>query len=189
MTLYDEMFGIADRDKLPGDPPVRIKAMELKETIDGKETPTPQRFLGAWARAKRAYCDYTGTFLVNSAVTDIGAELVNFLISGKIKEIFRQGMTMPEIQTMKKCSRCGKDKPISEFTKDRKRKDGLRDHCRQCRSEEHKIWYNGSSHEKAKEYIRNYCRNYSRSEKSKDYRRNYMREYWKSKRSDIFPYY
>jgi hypothetical protein len=69
---------------------------------------------------------------------------------------------MSEIQTMRKCSRCGKEKSLSEFTKDRNKKDGLRAHCRQCRSEEHKIWYNGPSHEKAKEYSQKYCREYYR---------------------------
>jgi NAD-dependent SIR2 family protein deacetylase len=81
---------------------------------------------------------------------------------------------MPKMQTMKKCSRCGKEKPLSEFTKDKKRKDGLRDHCRQCRSEEHKIWYNGPAHEKAKEYLRKYFQKYIQTEKYKVSRREYL---------------
>jgi hypothetical protein len=66
MTLYDEMFEIADRDKLSEDHPMRIKATE-------------KRLLGAWARARRAYCDYTGTPLVDSAAVETGARLIKLL--------------------------------------------------------------------------------------------------------------
>jgi hypothetical protein len=79
MTLYDAMFEIADRDKLPEDHLMRIKATELKEVVEGKEMPTPKRLLGAWARARRAYCDYTGTPLVDPAAVETGARLMTFL--------------------------------------------------------------------------------------------------------------
>jgi hypothetical protein len=79
MTLYDDMFEIADRDKLSDDHPLRIKAVELKEVVEGKEMPTPKRLLGAWARARRAYCDYTGTSLVDSVAVETGARLMTFL--------------------------------------------------------------------------------------------------------------
>jgi hypothetical protein len=78
-TLYEEMFEIANRDKLPDDHPVRIKAAELKAVIEGEEMPTPKRLLGAWARARRAYCDYTGTPLVDPAAVETGAKLMGFL--------------------------------------------------------------------------------------------------------------
>jgi hypothetical protein len=80
MILYDEMFEIADRDKLHGDHPMRIKATELKEVVEGKEGLTPKRLLGAWARARRAYCDYTGVPLVDPATVETGARLVKFFI-------------------------------------------------------------------------------------------------------------
>jgi hypothetical protein len=79
MTLYDEMFEIADRDKLSEDHPMRIKAAELKEVVEGKEMPTPKRLLGRWARARKAYCDYTGTPLVDPAAVETGARLMTFL--------------------------------------------------------------------------------------------------------------
>jgi hypothetical protein len=94
MALYDEMFEIADRDKLPGDHPMRIKAAELKEAVGGKEMPTPKHLLGAWARARRAYCDYTGTPLVGPAATETVERLVKFLpgfSKGKNNEVEEAG--------------------------------------------------------------------------------------------------
>jgi hypothetical protein len=79
MVLYDEMLEIAKRDNLPSDHPIRIKATELKEMVEGKETPTPKRLLGAWARARRAYCDYTGTPLVDPAAVETVSRLMKFL--------------------------------------------------------------------------------------------------------------
>ena len=79
MSLYDEMFEIADRNKLSDDHQMRIRATELKEVVEGKEMPTPKRLLGAWARARRAYCDYTGMPLVDPAAVETGARLMKFL--------------------------------------------------------------------------------------------------------------
>jgi hypothetical protein len=79
VVLYDEMFEIADRDKLPDDHPVRVKAVELKDVVEGREMPTPKHLLGAWARARRAYCDYTGIPLVDPAAVKTGARLMEFL--------------------------------------------------------------------------------------------------------------
>jgi hypothetical protein len=78
------------------------------------------------------------------------------------------------MKIMKKCSLCGKEKPLSEFTKDRNTKDRLRACCRQCRSEEHRIWYNGPSHEKAKEYLWKYFQKYMQTEKYNVSRREYL---------------
>lgn len=36
---------------------------------------------------------------------------------------------------MKKCSKCGKTKPLSEFNKDKNRKDGLYPQCKKCKGE------------------------------------------------------
>lgn len=33
---------------------------------------------------------------------------------------------------MKKCSRCGEEKPIEDFPRDKSRKDGLFVYCRKC---------------------------------------------------------
>lgn len=36
---------------------------------------------------------------------------------------------------MKTCTRCGKRKPISGFSKDASKKDGIRNYCKECASE------------------------------------------------------
>jgi hypothetical protein len=84
MALYDEMFEIADRDKLSEDHAMRIKAAELKKAIEDKDIPTPKRLLGAWARARKAYCNYTGIPLVDPAAVETGARLIKFLSGGDI---------------------------------------------------------------------------------------------------------
>ena len=43
-------------------------------------------------------------------------------------------MDTKEIKT-KKCSRCGRELPISEFYKDNRTKDGLYCDCKECHSE------------------------------------------------------
>ena len=42
--------------------------------------------------------------------------------------------------TSKKCSKCGDDKPLSEFSKKKNTRDGLRPNCRVCASAEYKAW-------------------------------------------------
>jgi hypothetical protein len=49
----------------------------LKGIFDGK--PTAKQVLGAWARARKAYCEYTGTPLVDPVAIETGARLVKFL--------------------------------------------------------------------------------------------------------------
>ena len=57
--LYDKMLRIADRDNLPEDHLMRVRAIELREVeIYAK------KLLGAWARARRVYCAYTGEPLI-----------------------------------------------------------------------------------------------------------------------------
>lgn len=41
----------------------------------------------------------------------------------------------------KVCSRCGRELPISEFCKDKRRKDGIYVYCKQCVSKYHKKYY------------------------------------------------
>jgi hypothetical protein len=47
--------------------------------------PTAKQVLGAWARAKKAYCEYTGTPLVDPVVIETGAKLIT-LLSGKVNK-------------------------------------------------------------------------------------------------------
>jgi len=57
--LTAKMIALADRDKLPADHLMRIRAEELERvSLDAR------LLLGAWARARRVYCDYTGEPLV-----------------------------------------------------------------------------------------------------------------------------
>jgi len=41
---------------------------------------------------------------------------------------------------IKKCSRCGAAKPLNEFNKDKRAKDGLQVKCRECSKEIWKLW-------------------------------------------------
>jgi hypothetical protein len=79
-SLYEEMLKLAERDNLPSNHILRIRANELKEIIEGGgEIPTPERLLGRWARAKKAYCEYTGKPLIDP----VAIELVTFLTGQK----------------------------------------------------------------------------------------------------------
>jgi hypothetical protein len=59
MSLAAKMIAIADRDGLPADHLMRIRAEELERVnLDARS------LLGAWARARHVYCDYTGEPLI-----------------------------------------------------------------------------------------------------------------------------
>lgn len=69
------------------------------------------------------------------------------------------------ILTHKKCSRCGETKPISEFGKYKKSKDGFKASCKLCRSIEHMV-YKSKNPEKVREQKRHsYEKNYERHSK------------------------
>jgi hypothetical protein len=72
-----EIIQLADRDNLPKDHPLRIKALELRDVLNGKMT--AEKLLGTWARARRAYCEYTGTPLIDPVAIETGSKLVSFL--------------------------------------------------------------------------------------------------------------
>jgi len=58
----------------------------------------------------------------------------------------------------KLCPKCTVEKPIVEFNKNKRRKDGLQRTCRTCTKEEHKKWYNSNKDvqiEKNKEVYKN----------------------------------
>lgn len=67
-NLSEKMRYIADRDQLAADHELRTKADEFDWATAGffaeTQTVTPKQFIGAWARARRAYCEYTGEDLV-----------------------------------------------------------------------------------------------------------------------------
>lgn len=55
----------------------------------------------------------------------------------------------------KKCSKCGEEKPFSEFSKDRSKKDGLQYPCKAC-NQEYQRKYREANPEKAAESSRKY---------------------------------
>lgn len=57
---------------------------------------------------------------------------------------------------MKICYTCKIEKPLSDFTKNRSKKDGLHGSCRLCKNNHQKSWYRGaSSEQKERVYKRN----------------------------------
>ena len=68
-------------------------------------------------------------------------------------------------EPMKKCSNCGELKPFSEFSKDKRSKDGLQSNCKKCMKEyyennkekilEQRKEYRENNKEKIKEYYEN----------------------------------
>jgi hypothetical protein len=62
--LSIQMRARADADGLPPDHDLRTKAVAFDEATRGfyaePQTVPVAKFMGAWARARRAWCDYTG---------------------------------------------------------------------------------------------------------------------------------
>ena len=42
---------------------------------------------------------------------------------------------------MKTCSKCKKNKPLEEFPKNKSRKDGIHNHCKDCHCNSRRIYY------------------------------------------------
>jgi hypothetical protein len=84
-ALYEKMLELADGDKLTADHILRQRANELKEIIEGPGEITPKRFLGRWARARKAWCEYTGEPLVEQAVIETGTRLIQFLKGSPVR--------------------------------------------------------------------------------------------------------
>jgi hypothetical protein len=72
---------------------------------------------------------------------------------------------------MKTCSKCKETKPLSEFYKHKKRKDGLNCWCKGCVKLHQKEYHKS---EKYKEYQKEYQKS--------DKRREYLKEYYKSEK-------
>lgn len=67
-TLADRMRARADEDALPADHALRKHADAFDTATRGfyaqPQTVKVAAFVGAWARARRAWCDYTGEPLI-----------------------------------------------------------------------------------------------------------------------------
>ncbi len=66
--LAEKMMNIAKRDSLPDDHELVTKAKEFEDAALGytaePQTCSVKKFLGCWARAKKAYSKYTGEPLI-----------------------------------------------------------------------------------------------------------------------------
>jgi fructose-1,6-bisphosphatase len=78
---------------------------------------------------------------------------------------------------MKKCKKCGKEKPTSEFHKDRGTKDGLTPKCKVCNCEQSSMW-KSKNKTKIKEYRTN----------NKEYIKTVKKENQKSIRNKCLEY-
>jgi len=70
-SLPERMVERADKDNLPADHPLRIRAKELEGAIEvyprhhiPKSSMALHFFIGAWARARKVWCEYTGEELI-----------------------------------------------------------------------------------------------------------------------------
>ncbi len=67
-TLSDAMIAKADECGLPDQHNLRVLARQFNEATAGcysdPPTHTPKQLIGAWARARKAWCDFTGEPLI-----------------------------------------------------------------------------------------------------------------------------
>lgn len=65
-TLRQKMVAYADAHELPAKDPMRRLARDLQRAADNADSGEAQlkKFLGAWYRARRHWCDVTGEYLV-----------------------------------------------------------------------------------------------------------------------------
>lgn len=60
--LGEKIIARADKDGLPAEHPLRVAAGAFNEAVaSGAE---PRKLLGAWARARRLWCEYSGEPLI-----------------------------------------------------------------------------------------------------------------------------
>ena len=77
----------------------------------------------------------------------------------------------------KKCSKCGKVKPLDEFSKQKRGKFGVRAHCKSCMAEYQKQ-YQEANREKLAEYQKQYYE--ANREKWTEYQKQYNKERYHS---------
>ncbi|MDD4242711.1 MAG: hypothetical protein PHG08_00220 [Bacilli bacterium] len=82
---------------------------------------------------------------------------------------------------MKKCSKCGVEKELTEFSKNQYTKDGFKPHCILCIKRYKKEYYKTNKEsiiEQQKEYYKN----------NKEYKKEYKKEYYKTNKEKIKTY-
>ena len=67
----------------------------------------------------------------------------------------------------KRCYICKKDKPSSEFSKDRSRSDGLSNKCKNCDNKKRRKYYQENKSKESKRYAE-YYKNHPKAKKAKD---------------------
>lgn len=95
---------------------------------------------------------------------------------------------------MKTCSKCKKNKPLEEFPKNKSRKDGIHNHCKDCHSNSRRIYY-AKNTEKVLNKQKNKYWNYPEEkrlyakkhyEKNKEKYKPTKRKYWiKNRKRDL----
>ena len=83
---------------------------------------------------------------------------------------------------MKKCTKCKVDKEITEFSKDKRRKDGLYSSCKLCNKEYHKE-HNKEYYKKNKDKIKEYYK--KNKDKINENKKEYDKEYYKENKDKI----
>ena len=74
---------------------------------------------------------------------------------------------------MKKCSRCGKEKELNEYQKNKRKKDGVQDYCRECNNE-----YNRKNAYKYKELRKRYEQEYYSNPINRKKRNEWSKKYY-----------
>jgi len=82
------------------------------------------------------------------------------------------------VEDFKRCSKCGEEKPLSEFYRSKNHKDGLQYWCKGC-VKEYQQEYRQTPEYKAfqQEYQREYRQEYRQTPEHKAFRQEYQREY------------
>lgn len=85
----------------------------------------------------------------------------------------------------KECSKCGKDKPLSEYYRRADSPDGYRSYCKQCKNTQQKKW-DKNNEERLREYKRSYYReNYMGTEEQKQKARHWNKEYYSRNQEEM----
>jgi hypothetical protein len=93
-------------------------------------------------------------------------------------DIYKGYDAMTEPNLSKVCSKCQETKPLSEFHKDKSKKDGLRKECKECRSR-----YSQQYHKQNKEKINEYNKHWATE--NEDWLKNYYKNYRETNKNKI----
>jgi len=92
----------------------------------------------------------------------------------------------------KVCSKCGESKPRSEFSKNRRKKDGLQDQCKGCdkqyrqENREHRLEYLKQWHQENRERALEYKKQYYKENRARAL--GYSKQYYRENRERVSEY-